>query len=176
MRDADRIDRLGSERAAPLPVPGWWAVVGRATGCGCMTGLKVGAMVGGVLMLVGRLWAGLIFGLLIGGIIGAILGLGSGILGGLVFALFKKGLSGGDPAVVRLAGAAVFPGVLLLVWCVVALSHLAAGQAVFAGRNEVTAFLVLSSIGGPPGALVAPRVLHGRQAGPCCRRRLSSSR
>jgi hypothetical protein len=145
-------------RPAVRTIPFRIAVVLRGAGYGLVTGMISGALLGALVELPYPPW--LIFSIPVGGVIGGATGLVAGVLGGVVFALAARCLAR-DPAAARLAGAAVLPGTLLVAWCALAVVRRSTAD-VLAARH-LTAYLVLSAVGGIPGALVGPRVLWGKR-------------
>jgi hypothetical protein len=100
-----------------------------------------------------------------GGVIGSAAGLVIGLIGGLAFALLAPWLAR-HPAAARPAGAAVLPGTLVLAWSVIAILRTDTAKSLLVERGTRATFGVLSAIGAIAGAVVGPRVLHGKRSAP----------
>jgi hypothetical protein len=137
------------------------SIVLRGTGYGFFAGLTSGALAGAALGLSAPPWLVLVAASG-GGIVGGGAGLVAGFVGGVAFALATPYLAR-HPAAARPAGAAVLPGTFILAWIVIAILRTDIAEHLLLGRAPIATFGVLSAVGAVAGAIVAPRVLHGKR-------------
>jgi hypothetical protein len=141
-------------------VPLRTSIVLRGIGYGFLAGMTSGALAGVALVLAAPPWA--FVAAVGGGVIGGAAGLVVGLVGGVAFALAVPYLAR-HPAAARPAGALVLPGTLVLAWVVIAILRTDTAAYLLFGDEPRATFGLLSAVGAVAGAVVAPRVLHGKR-------------
>ncbi|WP_433174702.1 hypothetical protein [Actinoallomurus sp. CA-150999] len=149
-------------------VPQRMDIVLRGAAYGSLAGLATGALVGGVLGIMGGPVGMCVFAVF-GGAVGAAVGLGPGIIGGTVFALAARPLTRDDSRA-PLAGMAVAFGWSLVANCVgLWFTGLVGGGLILTVESLVRGLvmplpLVHMVICVCLGALLGPSVLHGKRS------------